>query len=351
MNKCKLEPLLHPEKKQHLQYVVSKSFRSNLNLRGRLPESGMIKHKTTIFFGLISICERITSANIEKTVRLAHLSCKNWQLYALIILLCAASLSMPFFVSAATAPVKLAKHSAAVTPQKHKVNQSVHVVVDPFDGSNGQLALPTVRPDFVSIWDGREVDVAGPTTRPGVLDIWPESTKDLAGMVQQQTGQTVLSETKLALDAGDTLAKILLKANFTKQDVAHVSEALSGHLNLRRLQIGTEFIAGLDEDSRAIALKISLPVSQQTTSKNSDVFFDHYVLRESLETSMESWHAIKAVRPVEKIAVHSGNEIDLSLYEAARQVGIPLEAFDKFVRVMSFSADFQRDIQEAINLS
>ena len=33
------------------------------------------------------------------------------------------------------------------------------------------------------------------------------------------------------------------------------------------------------------------------------------------------------------------------MYEAARQVDIPLEAFDKFVRVMSFSVDFQRDIQ------
>ena len=54
---------------------------------------------------------------------------------------------------------------------------------------------------------------------------------------------------------------------------------------------------------------------------------------------------MKAVRPVEKIAVHSGNKIDLSLYEAARQVNIPLEAFDQFVRVMSFSVDFQRDIQ------
>ena len=72
------------------------------------------------------------------------------------------------------------------------------------------------------------MDVAGPTTRPGFLDIWPESTKELAGMVRQQTGQNVLSETKLTLNAGDTLAKVLLKAKFTEQDVAYVSKALSG---------------------------------------------------------------------------------------------------------------------------
>ena len=133
-----------------------------------------------------------------------------------------------FFVSADTAAVKSVKHSAAVTPHKHVKDQTVHVVADPFDGSNGQLALPTVRPDFVSIWDGRIVDVAGPTTRPGFLDIWPESTKELAGMVRQQTGQNVLSETKLTLNAGDTLAKVLLKAKFTEQDVAYVSKACQG---------------------------------------------------------------------------------------------------------------------------
>ena len=120
-------------------------------------------------------------------------------------------------------------------------------------------------------------------------------------MVRQQTGQNVLSETKLTLNAGDTLAKVLLKAKFTEQDVAYVSKALSGHLNLRRLQIGTEFVAGLDEDSRAIALKISLPAGRQTRSKNFDVFFDHYVLRENLETPVEAWHVMKAVRPVEKM--------------------------------------------------
>ena len=101
---------------------------------------------------------------------------------------------------------KLVKH-CAVKLQKHKNSLTVHDVVDPFDGSNGQLALPTIRPDFDSIWDGQIVDVAGPASRPSVLDIWPKSTKDLADMVQQQTGRTVLSEIKLALAAGDTLAK------------------------------------------------------------------------------------------------------------------------------------------------
>ena len=320
-------------------------FKSDLNSRGRLPESGMINHRTIIFSGISSAFERITSTLTKIANMPTYSSHAKGQLYTKIGLLCTAVLSMPFLVSAATAPDKLVNHSAVLKPQEHEKVQKAHSVVDPFDGNNGRLALPTVRPNFDTIWNGRIVDIAGPTGRPGVFDIWPESTRDLADMVQQQTGRKVLSETKLTLSAGDTLAKILTKAQFTNQDVAHVSEALSGHLNLRRLQIGTEFTAGLDGDSRAIALKVSLPAGRQTIRKYNNVFFDHYVFRESPEASVAAWHAIKAVRPIEKIAVHSGNEIDLSLYESARRVNIPLEAFDKFVRVMSFSVDFQRDIQ------
>ena len=169
MVECKSKIPFRFEKKQHLQYVASKSFRKELNLRSRLPESGMIKRKTTISFGLTTVWKRITPALIKKVFRLAHTTGTVRQLCALTVLLCAIVLSTPFFVSADTAAVKSVKHSAAVTPHKHVKDQTVHVVADPFDGSNGQLALPTVRPDFVSIWDGRIVDVAGPTTRPGFL--------------------------------------------------------------------------------------------------------------------------------------------------------------------------------------
>ena len=270
---------------------------------------------------------------------------RNWRHTYVTKLLFAAVLSMLFTVHAATAPVELITHPATLQFLNKDKTQIMHNAADPLDDSNGDVPLPAARPDYASIWSGRIVGVAGPAGRPDILDMWPESTKDLADMVRQQTGQTVLSETKLTLSAGDTLAKILLKAKFTNQDVAYVSEALSRHLNLRRLQIGTEFTAGLDEDKRAIALKVSLPTSQQTSSKAGNIFLDHYVLRDSPEDAELSWHAIKAVRPVDRAAVHAGNEIDLSLYEAARQVNIPLDAFDKFVRVMSFSVDFQRDIQ------
>ena len=86
---------------------------------------------------------------------------------------------MPFLVSAASAPVKLVNHSAVLKSQQHEKYQTSHSVVDPFDGSNGQLVLPTVRPDFDTIWNGRIVDnTADGSSRdfrysPNQQEIWP----------------------------------------------------------------------------------------------------------------------------------------------------------------------------------
>ena len=338
--------LSQPEKIKQLQYDSMKSFKANLNSRSGLPENRMTTSKPTIFSAFDAARERITTLMTVVIFQPFELVVRNWRHACVIKLLFAAVLGMLFTVHAATAPIELNAHPATLQFLNKDKTQIMHNADEPLDDNNGDVPLPAARPDYASIWSGRIVGVAGPAGRPDILDMWPESTKDLADMVRQQTGQTVLSETKLTLSAGDTLATILLKAKFTNQDVAYVSEALSRHLNLRRLQIGTEFTAGLDEDKRAIALKVSLPTSQKTFSKAGNIFLDHYVLRDSPEDAELSWHAIRAVRPVDQAAVHAGNEIDLSLYEAARQVNIPIDAFEKFVRVMGFSVDFQRDIQQ-----
>ena len=306
----------------------------------------MIIPRPRIFSTFSAGYERIISLKTAAALQLFDLTRRKWWALSVGKLFYAAVLSMPFIVHAATVSVELVSHPASFQFENKEKTSIVHSVSDPFDGSGGGMPLPTARPDYSSIWDGRIVTVAGPTVRPDLLDMWPETTQDLADMVRQQTGLTVHSETTLTLSAGDTLAKILLKAKFTNKDVAYASQALSRHLNLRQLQIGTEFTAGLDENERAIALKVSVPGGQQTGSKAGSVIFDHYVLRNNPEDAELGWHAIKSIRPVDQIAVHAGNEINLSLYEAARQVDVPLDAFDKFVRVMSFSVDFQRDIQQ-----
>ena len=327
--------LSESEKEQQLQCDSTMTLRSDLSTSPVISPASAGPAQTRSS-DLFARCKGRITSRMQTSLRRAALA----GVFAI-------SLSEAGVLAAASTSVEVMPVPAVQAELSARTNapQQTHQVFDLFDGRDGQIPLPIARPDYASIWGGRVVGVAGPLGRPDLMDMLPVSTQKLAEMVQRETGQTVRSEQTLTLSAGDTLAKILRKAKFTNQDVASVSQALSRHLNLRRLQIGTQFTAGLDDQDKAVALKVSLPAGRQSTPKTGHLFVDHYVLRDLSEKAENSWHAIKAVRPVDQIAVHAGNQIDLSLYEAARQVNIPLDAFDKFVRVMSFSVDFQRDIQ------
>ena len=82
-------------------------------------------------------------------------------------------------------------------------------------------------------------------------------------MVQREAGQSISKIFDLTLSNGETLAKLLKKADFTNQDIASVSDALTGKVDLRRLQIGTRFTAALDKDGQAVALQVHLPRNNQ----------------------------------------------------------------------------------------
>ncbi len=215
--------LSRPEKIKQLQYDLMKSFRADLNSRSGLSENLMITSKPTIFSVFGSARERITEFMTVETFQPFELVNRNWRHTYVTKLLFAAVLSMLFTMHAATAPVELITHPATLQFLNKDKTQIMHNAAEPLDYSDDDVPLPAARPDYASIWSGRIVGVAGPAGRPDILDMWPESTKNLADMVRQQTGQTVLSETKLTLSAGDTLAKILLKAKFTNNDVAYFS--------------------------------------------------------------------------------------------------------------------------------
>ena len=221
------------------------------------------------------------------------------------------------------------------------------IVIDAFDGNDGRLALPRARPDYAATLGGTEVGIQTPSARPSLKDILPHATADIQQMVQREAGQSISKIFDLTLSNGETLAKLLKKADFTNQDIASVSDALTGKVDLRRLQIGTRFTAALDTEGQAVALQVHLPRNNKETSAFKNVFLDHYVIRHDGITDPEvrGWQSIRAIRPIELRSVHAGNEISLSLYEAAKDVQIPLEVLDEFVRVMSFSVDFQREVQ------
>ena len=222
-----------------------------------------------------------------------------------------------------------------------------HEVTDAFDGNNGRLALPRTRPDYLATLGGIAVAIETPTTRPDIIDILPQATADIEQMVRREAGQRISKIFDLTLSSGETLAKLLKKADFTNRDIASISKALTGRIDLRRLQIGTRFTAALDPQGQAVALQVHLPRNSQNQGAFKKVYLDHYVIRHDglADPEIQGWQSIRAIRPVELRSVHAGNEISLSLYDAAQQVQIPLKTLDEFVRVMSFSVDFQREVQ------
>ena len=125
------------------------------------------------------------------------------------------------------------------------------------------MALPRARPDYATTLGGIEVEVQTPSARPSIEDILPHATADIQQMVQREAGQSISKIFDLTLSNGETLAKLLKKADFTNQDIASVSDALTGKVDLRRLQIGTRFTAALDKDGQAVALQVHLPRNNQ----------------------------------------------------------------------------------------
>ena len=205
---------------------------------------------------------------------------------------------------------------------------------------------PRPRPHFAEAWGGETVDIILPNPRPSLMDMLPQSTRTLSEMVERETGKQLKTTIELTLSNGDTLAKILKKAKFTNQEIAAVSSSLSTHLNLRKLQVGTRFTAGIDTAETPIALQIHLPAHKQAKIDNvENGFLDHYVLHHPEYDQHKGWMTVKAIRPVTTELVHAGSQIDVSLYNAAKDANIPLEALDEFVTVMGFSVDFQRQIR------
>ena len=207
--------------------------------------------------------------------------------------------------------------------------------------------LPRPRPHFADAWGGKLVELTLPHPRPSLTDMLPTSTRTLSEMVKRETGKQLATTVELTLNNGDTLAKILKKANFSNQEIASVSSSLSNHINLRKLQVGTRFTAGIDDAKSPVALQIHMPQHKQTRLDTiEDGFLDHYVLHDPEYDQHKGWMTVKAIRPVETQLVHAGNQIDLSLYNSAKDANIPLEALDEFVTVMGFSVDFQREIRQ-----
>ncbi|MGE5537618.1 MAG: peptidoglycan DD-metalloendopeptidase family protein [Gemmatimonas sp.] len=139
-----------------------------------------------------------------------------------------------------------------------------------------------------------------------------------------------------SVDRGDTLAKVLRKAQVARADAFAAIDALRKVFNPKDLKMGQEieltFQPGEDADSPATFMGFWFEPSvdrQISVMRGDDGRF----------------RATEIRRPTTKQLVKSTGTIDNSLFSDAVAAGIPAQVIIEAIRAFSFDVDFQREIQ------
>ncbi|MDE0811612.1 MAG: peptidoglycan DD-metalloendopeptidase family protein [Alphaproteobacteria bacterium] len=151
---------------------------------------------------------------------------------------------------------------------------------------------------------------------------------------------------------GDTLMRLLVRNNVSRQEAHAVVSALTPVYDLRRVRIGQTFslimspasaaLPGSVETGRAddIAVKDAAPALLSLSFRPS-VDQDIVVRR---DTSAD-FKAEVIERPLERHDAHAQGRITTSLYDSAIAADLPIDVLMQLIQVFSFDVDFQREIQ------
>lgn len=139
-----------------------------------------------------------------------------------------------------------------------------------------------------------------------------------------------------SVDRGDTLAKVLAKAQVPRADAFAALEALQKVFNPKDLKTGQE-----------IDLTFQPAANPETPPTFTGFLFEPSMERQIgvLRDANGKFSATEFRRPVTKEVVRASGTIDSSLYTDGIGVGIPAQVIVEAIRAFSFDVDFQREIQ------
>lgn len=166
---------------------------------------------------------------------------------------------------------------------------------------------------------------------------------------------------EFVIESGQTVAGILQNVGVSGADSHKIVEALSEHIDLRKVKAGQSFKAKFDK----VNVVESAPALDGNTG--DDAADLHAVKSEEQSNKAETLAEITmTIDPIKSVSVQkSGDEykaeikekevlkrtyagtaeIQTSLYGSAARSGIPSQIIGKMIRMYSFSVDFQRDIR------
>ena len=203
--------------------------------------------------------------------------------------------------------------------------KSLHVAFAPMEPVfQTAPALPTRRPDPALAYPAIPVSIIPPVSKPALIDVLPKSTKMLGETIRSQTGLESGPETELKLRTGEGIGALLRRARYNSASIAKAIDTVSGKVNLRRLQIGTEF-------------QVASQGFRFSTKPGRDIYV--------IQHPESGWLALTALRPTDHHMNFFQGTVDNSIYRAAMAAGISERAFNDYTRVMGFSVDFQREIR------
>ena len=176
---------------------------------------------------------------------------------------------------------------------------------------------------------------APPMPEPAVIE--PPQAPPPAAPARSLTPARPLTKARIiAVDKGDTLMKVLVKAGAERGQAYDAIGALSKVFNPRKLKAGQEVTLTfrMPEDGRAAPVLIGVGVAasdeRELLARRGD---DGKFAPEELR------------REFERRIVRSSGTIKSSLYLAATRVKLPMNVLMEMIRIFSWDVDFQRDIQ------
>ena len=205
--------------------------------------------------------------------------------------------------------------------------------------AGNNVMLPTAKPDPSLMLPLAPEGMLLPEERPDRHSLYPKTTVTLNEFYQNRLGVSPFQQAEqYRLKSGEGLATMLRRGGMTPNDAQNAIGVIANHRSLRSLPIG-------------FAVDIIPPAQHTESHPNGTMGALRLPLEDDFDLTVYqspdgAWLSQISTRPIERFLTYAGGEIDSSLYKASINAGMSENVFNTFVQVLSFSVDFQREIQK-----
>ena len=147
-------------------------------------------------------------------------------------------------------------------------------------------------------------------------------------------GSDTYKDSSLSLARGESLSDLLQDTGISSLEAFDITDSLGSIIDMRRIQAGQ--IVNLRQTSGGRIQEVSLPVS-----------FDRTV---TARWSSHGWLSSEQLSDIFPVPTVVSARVESSLFQAAKDSGIPLSIMMEAIGLFSFEVDFQRDIQPGNNV-